>query len=244
LTLFHTSKGAVCYKSRFTIKADANSRLDSPFVVFDGDAHEAEPVELSGTLHLSNPDHMNVRSIKIKLEGKWKVSWLVEPTVSSLTIRDKGIIIDEELMLYPTEGQSGTVTHKIAPGCHEWRFKFLLDPFIPESVEGLAGSFVVYDLKAEIDRGYMSKNLLADKHVRVIRALGRDMTETVPMPYVCSPTPFDSYVRPLTESAEQRRHLERQAVVPHLRPYALLHLRHCHHRRIHALPLAEGHPDW
>jgi hypothetical protein len=155
-------------------------------VVFDGDANEAQPVELSGTLFLENIEHMNVRSIKIHLEGKWKVSWMVEPTVSSLQIRDKGIIMDEELMLYPTEGQSSNVTHKIAPGKHEWRFKFLLDPSIPESIEGLPGSFVVYDLKAEIDRGYMSKNLLCDKHVRVVRTLGRDMTETVPMPYVRS----------------------------------------------------------
>jgi hypothetical protein len=158
--------------------------LDSPFVVFDGDANEAQPVELSGTLFLENVEHMNVRSIKIRLEGKWKVSWMVEPTVSSLQIRDKGIIMDEELMLYPTEGQSSNVTHKIAPGTHEWRFKFLLNPVIPESIEGLSGSYVVYDLKAEIDRGYMSKNLLCDKHVRVVRTLGRDMTETVPMPYV------------------------------------------------------------
>lgn len=125
---------------------------------------------------------MNVRTIKIRLEGKWKVSWLVEPGVSSLQIREKGTIINEELNLHPADGSSN-VTHKIAPGCHEWRFKFLLDPSIPESVEGLAGSFIVYDLRAEIDRGYMSKSLLAEKHVRVVRTLGRDMTESVPLPY-------------------------------------------------------------
>ncbi|KAF2418270.1 hypothetical protein EJ08DRAFT_65143 [Tothia fuscella] len=158
-------------------------KLDSPFVVFDGDSNEAHPTELTGTLSLTNTDSIHVRSIKIRLEGKWKVSWLVEPSQSSLSIRDKGIIIDEELMLYPTEGGSASVAHKIAPGVHEWRFKFTLDASLPESVEGLSGSFVVYDLKAEIDRGYMSKNLTAEKHVRIVRTLGRDMTETVPMPY-------------------------------------------------------------
>ncbi|KIW04267.1 uncharacterized protein PV09_04569 [Verruconis gallopava] len=159
-------------------------KLDSPFVVFHGDPHEAEPVELTGTLWLSNSDHMNVRSIKIRLEGKWKVSWYVEPGVSSLQIREKGTHLSEELTLHPAEGVgSSNVTHKIAPGVHEWRFKFLLDPYLPESVEGLASSFCVYDLKAEIDRGYMSKALVTEKHVRIIRTLGRDMTETVPLPY-------------------------------------------------------------
>jgi hypothetical protein len=163
--------------------ADLIHSLDNPFVVFQGDPHEAEPVELSGTLHLTNPESINIRSIKIKLEGKWKVSWFVEPTVSSLQIRDKGTIVNEELNLYPAEGASTSTAHKIAPGCHQWRFTFKLEPAIPESVEGLPGSFVVYDLKAEIDRGWGSKNLLAEKHVRVVRTLGRDMSETVPLPY-------------------------------------------------------------
>ena len=126
---------------------------------------------------------MNVRSIKIKLEGKWKVQWLVEPTVSTMMIKDKGTIISEERVLYPTDGQANT-SHKIAPGSHEWRFSFQMGSHLPESVEGLSGNFIVYDLTAEIDRGYMSKNLTATKHLRVIRTLGRDLTDTVPMPYV------------------------------------------------------------
>lgn len=130
---------------------------------------------------------MNVRSIKIRLEGKWRVSWFVEPAASTLQIRDKGIIINEEKVLYPAEGQGiSSVAHKIAPGNHEWRFNFYMDSHLPESVEGLPGSHVVYGLTAEIDRGYMSKNLVASKHVRVIRTLGRDLTDTVPMPYVCA----------------------------------------------------------
>lgn len=158
-------------------------RLDSPFVVLHGEPHEAEPVELTGTLCLTNADHMNVRSIKIRFEGKWKVAWYAEPSASSLQIREKGTILNEELNLYPAEGVASNVTHKIAPGVHEWRFKFVLDPHLPESVEGLANSFSVYDLKAEIDRGYMSKALYTEKHVRVVRTLGRDTAETVPLPY-------------------------------------------------------------
>jgi arrestin-related trafficking adapter 4/5/7 len=127
---------------------------------------------------------MNVRSIKIKLLGKWRVVWFVEPAVSTLQIRDKGTMVEEELVLYPTDGASSSTAHKIAPGTHEWRFKFTLDSTLPESVEGLPGSYIVYDLTAEMDRGYMSKNLVATKHVRVVRTLGRDITDTVPLPYV------------------------------------------------------------
>lgn len=161
-------------------------RLDSPFVVFNGEPYEAEPIHLTGTLILNNTDHMNVRSIKIRLEGKWRVSWFVEPSTSTSQIKDKGIVINEEMVLYPAEGQGiSSVAHKIAPGNHEWRFSFYMNSHLPESVEGLPGSYIVYGLTAEIDRGYMSKNLVASKHVRVIRTLGRDLTDTVPMPYVC-----------------------------------------------------------
>jgi hypothetical protein len=80
--------------------------------------------------------------------------------------------------------RGASMTHRIGPGSHKWRFKFTLDPSMPESVEGLNGNFIVYDLTAEIDRGYMSKTLVATKHVRVLRTLSRDLTETVPLPYV------------------------------------------------------------
>ncbi|KAF2396970.1 hypothetical protein EJ06DRAFT_181485 [Trichodelitschia bisporula] len=157
-------------------------RLDTPFVVFTGEAAEAEPATLAGTLHLNCPDHMNVRAVRIRLEGKWKVSWPVEGGAAGAAVRDKGSVISEERLLYPTEGGSGA-THKIAPGNHEWPFKFTLDPAMPESLEGLPGAYIVYDLHAEIDRGYMSKTLTATKHVRVIRTLGRDVSDTVPLPY-------------------------------------------------------------
>ena len=162
------------------------SRLDSPFVVFNGENNDGVPVDVSGTLVLSNPDHMNVRSIKITLLGKWRVSWLVEPNTSTLQIRERGTLVEEEVMLHPTTyNPNNSTIHKIAPGTHEWRFKFQLAPSLPESVEGLPGSYIVYELNAEIDRGgYMSKSLTTSKHIRVIRTLGRDLADVVPLPYV------------------------------------------------------------
>jgi hypothetical protein len=132
---------------------------------------------------------MSVRSIKIRFEGKWKVTWSLNsptsssPNVSTNVIRDKGTLVSEEQVIFPSGLHTGS-THRIAPGKHEWRFKFVMDPNLPESVEGLPGSCIVYNLSAEIDRGYMSKSLLARKHVRIIRTLSRDLTETIPLPYV------------------------------------------------------------
>jgi hypothetical protein len=163
--------------------------LDSPFIVFYGDQHEAEPATLTGSVVLNNPDHMNVRNIRVKLEGKWRVSWAVNngpsspPSQSSQMIRDRGVVVADEQTFIPAPGEPVT-THRIAPGRHEWRFSFTLDPTLPESVEGLSGNFVVYHLTAELDRGYLSKGFLARKHVRIVRTLSRDMTETVPFPYV------------------------------------------------------------
>jgi hypothetical protein len=49
-----------------------------------------------------------------------------------------------------------------------------------QSVEGLPTNWVVYNLKATVDRGYMSKQLSATSHIRVIRTLGRDLLESMP----------------------------------------------------------------
>jgi arrestin-related trafficking adapter 4/5/7 len=177
--------------------ANRKYSLDSPFCVFYGDQHEAEPVQLAGTLVLNASDNMNIRSIKIKLTGKWKAAWSVSGNAAAamgassnggqVMIKDSGKLVEDEQLIFPASSSQLSAmssTHRIAAGKHEWRFQFTLDPSLPESIEGLQSGFVGYELKAEIDRGYMSKGLLAKKHVRIIRTLSRDMTETVPFPYV------------------------------------------------------------
>jgi arrestin-related trafficking adapter 4/5/7 len=145
-------------------------------------------VPLSGALSLDIPDHMSIRSIKVRLEGRWKVSWSQNgPSTPHSSaqgmVKDRGTLVNEEQTIFPSNMQTGS-THRIAPGKHEWRFKFIMDPTLPESVEGLVGNCIVYNLTAEIDRGYMSKALMARKHVRIIRTLSRDMAEMIPFPYV------------------------------------------------------------
>ena len=112
-------------------------------------------------------------------------------------IRDKGTVINQEQVFFPSPGVPSS-THKLAPGPHEWRFSFELSPHLPESVEGLQGNYIIYNLTAEIDRGIMSKSLIATKHVRIIRTLNRDIAESVPFPYVCSSCLFQVWNALLT----------------------------------------------
>lgn len=83
----------------------------------------------------------------------------------------------------PRDGSSPKA-HKINAGRHEWDFKFTLPGNTDESVEGIGTNWIVYDLHATVDRGYMSKQLTATSHIRVIRTLGRDISESVPMEQV------------------------------------------------------------
>ena len=89
----------------------------------------------------------------------------------------------ENLNLFPVDGNKNK-PHKTNAGVHEWEFKFKMPSHLDESVEGLPTNWIVYNLKATVDRGYMSKPLTASSHIRVIRTLGRDMMETVPMEQV------------------------------------------------------------
>jgi arrestin-related trafficking adapter 4/5/7 len=72
----------------------------------------------------------------------------------------------------------------MGPGVHEWPFRFDIPGDLDESVEGLTSSYIIYELRAFVDRGYMSKDLATKKHIRIIRTLGRDIMESVPIEQV------------------------------------------------------------
>ncbi|KAI4614243.1 uncharacterized protein J4E87_009640 [Alternaria ethzedia] len=138
---------------------------ESPFVVFYGESSESHETELRGRLILNNPESI----------------WHLTNTVSPQPITQKTNFLVEELHLFPVDVGSKTKAHKLNAGYHEWDFKFKMPPNLDQSVEGLPTNWVVYSLKAHVDRGYMSKQLSATAHIRVIRTLGRDMLESMPM---------------------------------------------------------------
>ncbi|KAK8244996.1 carbon catabolite repression protein cred [Phyllosticta capitalensis] len=155
-------------------------RPDSPFVVFSGDAHNAEPVTLTGKLVLTNRDSIPIRYIKLSLIGTRKVSWLTN-AVNPQQIVYKDEFLRDDKYLYPADGGSKKIVHTMGPGVHEWNFRFTLKGNLPESVEGLAGSYIIYNLHATLDRGMMAKCLYADKHLRVVRTLANEILSEAAM---------------------------------------------------------------
>lgn len=79
-------------------------------------------------------------------------------------------------MLIPGPNRSSVETsHKVKAGVIEWPFEFLLDPAMPESIEGMANTFVVYHLHASVSRpSWNSRSLTASEHIRLVRTLGPD----------------------------------------------------------------------
>ncbi|KAF1969340.1 carbon catabolite repression protein-like protein cred [Bimuria novae-zelandiae CBS 107.79] len=152
----------------------------SPFVVFYGEPSEAQNTELTGKLVLNNPESMSVKSIRMTLQGTRKVAWHTTNTVTPQPISQKHYFLNENLTLFPVDG-SKNKAHKINAGTHEWEFKFKMPSTLDESIEGLPTNWIVYSLKATVDRGYISKPLTASSHIRIIRTLGRDLMESQPM---------------------------------------------------------------
>jgi hypothetical protein len=107
-------------------------------------------------------------------------SWYTTNTVTPQPVTQKHNFFVETLNLFPVDG-SKNKPHKINAGLHEWDFKFKMPSGLEESVEGLPTNWIVYSLKATVDRGYISKPLTASSHIRVIRTLGRDLLDSVPM---------------------------------------------------------------
>jgi len=111
------------------------------------------------------------------------VRWSTTNTITPQPILTKLGFHREDKNLFPAEG-SKNKPHKINPGVHEWSFCFKMPSTLDESVEGIDTNWIVYNLNATVDRGYLTKQLTATKHIRVVRTLGRDMLETQPMEQV------------------------------------------------------------
>lgn len=67
----------------------------------------------------------------------------------------------------PAKGKTET----LVAGNYEFPFEVIIPGDTPESVEGLPESWVIYRMKATIDRGRLQQNIHARKHVRIIRTL-------------------------------------------------------------------------
>ncbi|KAF2718424.1 hypothetical protein K431DRAFT_230936 [Polychaeton citri CBS 116435] len=145
---------------------------DARFVVFHGSEHEASSVKLTGRVRLTTPEPMSILKPKVRLEGKRKISWWFMGGISAGEVVDKRVFWNQE------QKMGIESAHKVKAGSIEWPFEFELDPSMPESVEGLRETFIVYHLHASVSRpGWNAKDLLAQEHIRIVRTLGQDSME-------------------------------------------------------------------
>lgn len=147
--------------------------LDSRFIVFNGGEHEAQSIKLTGHVRFTAPEAMSILKPKVRLEGKRKISWWFMGGISAGEVVDKRVFWNQEQKLGTIES-----AHKVKAGSIEWPFEFELSPSMPESVEGLRETYIVYHLHASVSRpGWNAKDVVAQEHIRIVRTLGQDSME-------------------------------------------------------------------
>lgn len=75
----------------------------------------------------------------------------------------------EEFMRHTWEFKRSSET--LQPGNYEWPFHKILSGETAESLEGLSDTWIIYRMKAAIERGMLQQNSIARKQVRIIRTL-------------------------------------------------------------------------
>lgn len=90
-----------------------------------------------------------------------------------------GEVSDKKTFWHEDRNLGTSGTHKINSGTIEWPFEFQLDPSMPESIEGMNSTYIVYDLHASVSRpGWNAKDIVTHSHVRIVRTLGPEQMET------------------------------------------------------------------
>ncbi|ANB12374.1 Rod1p [Sugiyamaella lignohabitans] len=76
-----------------------------------------------------------------------------------------------------TNTPSNNNAKTLSAGNHELPFEMVIPGDTPESIEGLEGAQMVYRLVAVVERGRFQNNLVARKHIRIVRTIGSDNFE-------------------------------------------------------------------
>ncbi|KAI9762454.1 MAG: hypothetical protein M4579_000430 [Chaenotheca gracillima] len=139
-------------------------------LILRGSANEAGSTELHGALVLCLSEPYSCRNIKLSLEGTSRVGILdVAGTMTpsrSRMLKEKSVILDET---WNFVDQSRTKSDVLEPGNYEWPFHLVIPGNTPESAEGLRDSWIVYRLKATIERGRLAHDVVARKPLRLVR---------------------------------------------------------------------------
>ncbi|KAL8896921.1 MAG: hypothetical protein Q9192_002831 [Flavoplaca navasiana] len=127
--------------------------LDQSTLVLRGIAEEASSVLLKGTLVLCLVEPLKVHNIRLRFTGERR-------KVDQFFRKNWSFDI-------PGFSRAGS----LPADNYEWPFDYILPGHFPESIEGLDDSWIVYRMKATLDRGVLAQDKVIRKHVRVIPPL-------------------------------------------------------------------------
>ncbi|KAJ5460731.1 HECT-type ubiquitin ligase-interacting protein creD [Penicillium daleae] len=144
-------------------------RLTDEYIVFRGGEHEAASAHLKGTLVLCLSEPLTIKHIRLQLTGMSRVCWHL-PSSSTAGGRKswRERVFYDKIWRFRDPGKGKTEI--LAAGNYEYPFDVVLEGSMPESVEGLSETWVMYRFKAEIGRKY-AKDIVARKPLRIIRTL-------------------------------------------------------------------------
>lgn len=157
-------------------------------LIIQGSSTHASSVFLHGKVVLSISEPISVKRISLRLYATLRMNWydpmLTLKTGSNKSVRFEKIVYDHEWPNLELDSKAAghhtptnSSSHTLPIGNHELPFEVIIPGSIDESVEGLEGAQVIYKLVAKIERGRFANNIVAKKHLRVIRTLGTDALE-------------------------------------------------------------------
>jgi hypothetical protein len=171
--------------SKTTCRLNTNER---DVIVLRGPPSTAASQFLQGNVVFSCSEPLSIKRVSLRLYCTIRLKW-VDPVLVARAntikpIRFERILYEHEWSNLEAGNRTNNNTtpstaqsHTLAPGNHELPFELVLPGSLEESVEGLEGGQVVYKLVATIERGRFANNIVAKKHLRVVRTLGPDALE-------------------------------------------------------------------
>ncbi|KAK2813545.1 hypothetical protein FQN49_008292, partial [Arthroderma sp. PD_2] len=150
-------------------------RLDDPYVIFRGNEEESASAHLKGTLVLCLSEPLTIKHLRLHLTGMSRISWpFLIGAVPGAKKHGKERTFFEKTWKFRDAGKGKT---EIMPADnYEFPFDVVLPGSLPESIEGLPDTWIIYRFKAEIGRKY-TKDIQIRKPLRVIRTLGPSALE-------------------------------------------------------------------
>ncbi|RPB29536.1 hypothetical protein L211DRAFT_23310 [Terfezia boudieri ATCC MYA-4762] len=144
-------------------------RLDNNVVILRGTPTEAAGAVLRGSVTVILKESLSVRAIRLKLVAVERVGWH-ESVNRSRSVKHEKVIYEKDWQFLNFE-HDPKKCFVLGAGNYEYPFEHIFPGNAPESVEGLDSAYVVYRMKATIERPTFSHDIHTNKHLRVVRTL-------------------------------------------------------------------------